>query len=109
MAATILLPAGLIALGAEGLLLAEAGGIEAVSRNAQRLEILLDGVGTAAAKTQIVFRGATFVAVAFDGYFDWGLALEKVRGFRRRDARDRGNGSLVGGEIGGEDVRAESA
>src|SRR5467141_3612596 len=47
MAATVLLPAGLAALVAEGLLLAEADGAEAVGRNAQRNEVLLHGCGAA--------------------------------------------------------------
>src|ERR1700737_3582869 len=47
MAAAVLLPAGLAALSAEGLLLAEADGAEAVGRKAERNEILLHGAGAA--------------------------------------------------------------
>src|ERR1700687_2170435 len=79
MAATILLPAGLVALVAEGLLFAEANDGEAVGRNAQRNEVLLDGAGAAIAKAQVVFRGATLVAVAFDGCSNRWVLLQEVR------------------------------
>src|SRR5437763_639937 len=64
MAAAVLLPAGLVALHAEGLLLAEADGAEAVGGNAQRNHELLDGGGAAIAEAQVVFRGATLVGLA---------------------------------------------
>src|ERR1700736_2093965 len=67
MAAAILLPAGFVALRAEGLFLAEADGADAVGGDAQRDEILLDGAGAAIAQRKVVFGGAALVAVAFDG------------------------------------------
>src|SRR5260370_37571463 len=79
MAATVLLVARLVVLVAEGLLLAEANGAEAVGRNAQRNEVLLDGAGAAIAQAQVVFRGAPLVAVAFDGCSYRWLPLQEVR------------------------------
>src|SRR5229473_4678740 len=93
MAAAILLPASLVVLHAERLLLAEADGAEAVGRDAQGHEILLDGVGAAIAKAEIVFRGAALVAVAFDGGFDRWVFLQEVRG---RGERSAGVGTNVG-------------
>src|SRR5467141_282146 len=100
MAATVLLPAGLAALVAEGLLLAEADGAEAVGRNAQRNEVLLHGGGAAIAKGQVVFRGATLVAVAFDGCFDRRVAFQEVRGLGKSGAGIGTNVGLVKVEIG---------
>src|SRR6266478_10125849 len=54
MAAAILLPASLGVLHAEGFLLAEADGAHTVGGDAQRHEILLDGVGTAIAEAEVV-------------------------------------------------------
>src|SRR5258706_13805257 len=79
MAATVLLVARLVVLVAEGLLLAEANGAEAVGRNAQRNEVLLDGAGAAIAQAQVVFRGAPLVAVAFDGCSYRWVPLQEVR------------------------------
>src|ERR1700676_656732 len=100
MAAAILLPAGLVALVAEGLLLAEANDGEAVGRNAQRNEVLLDGAGAAIAQTQVVFRGATLVAVAFDGCFDRRVAFQEVRGLGKSGAGIGTNVGLVIVKIG---------
>src|SRR6266576_5583743 len=100
MAATVLLPAGLVALVAEGLLLAEADGAEAIGRNAQRNEILLHGGGAAIAQGQVVFRGATLVAVAFDGRLDGRVPLQEVRGLRKGSASVGTNVGFVVVEIG---------
>src|SRR5713226_3442814 len=99
MAAAVLLPAGFVALHAEGLLLAEADRAQAVGRNAQRNDVLLDGVGAATAETQVVFRGAALVAVAFDGHFERRVVLEEVRGLRERRAGIRTQVGLVVIEI----------
>src|SRR6266513_2827429 len=85
MAATGLLPAGLVALVAEGLLLAEADGAEAIGRIAQG---------------QVVFRGATLVAVAFDGRLDGRVPLQEVRGLRKGSASVGTNVGFVVVEIG---------
>src|SRR5258708_6476605 len=100
MAATVLLPASLVARGAERLLLAEAGGVEAIGTDAQRLEILLDGIGPANAKTQVVLRGAALVAMAFDGCFDRRVGFQEVRGFGESGAGVRTDIGLVVVEIG---------
>src|SRR5260370_41145897 len=100
MTAAVLLPAGFVALRAEGLLFAEADGAEAVGGNAQRNNVLLDGVGPANAQGQVVFRGAAFVAVAFDGRFEPRIVLQEVRGCRERGAGIRTNVGLVVVEIG---------
>src|SRR5467141_1797499 len=100
MAAAVLLPAGLVVLVAEGLLLAEADDVQAVGRNAQRNEVLLDGGGAAIAKAQVVFRGATLVAVAFDGCFNRWVPLQEVRSRGESDASVGTNVGLVVVEIG---------
>jgi len=100
MAATILLPAGFVVLHAEGLLLAEADRAEAVGRNAQRNEILLDGVGAAVAEAEVVFGGTTLVAMAFDGDFYRGILLQVISGLRERRASVGTNVGLVVVEIG---------
>src|SRR5438046_868126 len=79
MAATILLPAGFGALHAERLLLAEADGAEAVGRDAQRDEILLDGTGAAITEAEVIFGRTTLIAMTFDGY----LTLDCSSGSRR--------------------------
>src|SRR6267142_2007207 len=100
MAATVLLVARLVVLVAEGLLLAEANGAEAVGRNPQRNEVLLDGGGAAIAQAQVVFRGATLVAVAFDGCFNRWVPLQEVRSRGESDASVGTNVGLVVVEIG---------
>src|SRR6202158_3918153 len=100
MAATVLLPAVLVVLAAEGLLFAEADGAEAIGRNAQRNEVLLHGGGAAIAQGQVVFRGATLVAVAFDGRLDGRVPLQEVRGLRKGSASVGTNVGLVVVEIG---------
>src|SRR6266852_2749412 len=93
MAAAVLLPASLVALRAERLLLAKAHGAEAVGGNAQRNDVLLNGGGAAIAEAQVVFRGAALVAVAFDGRFDRRVVLQEVRGLGERGT---GIGTKVG-------------
>src|SRR5260370_207141 len=101
MAAAVLLPASLVVLRTEGLLLAEADGADAVRRDAERNDVLLDGVGAAIAEAQVVFGGAALVAVAFDGHCDGGVALQEVRGLGERGAGVGTNVGLVVIEIGG--------
>src|SRR4029077_15246927 len=100
MAAAVLLPASLVVLRAERLLLAEADGAEAVGRNAQRDKILLDGAGAAIAKAEVVFGGAALVAVAFDDDFDRRGPLQEVRGRREGDAGVGTNVGLVVVKVG---------
>src|SRR5438876_11156193 len=94
MAATILLPAGFGALHAERLLLAEADGAEAVGRDAQRDEILLDGTGAAITEAEAIFGRTTPIARTFDGYLVLGIALQEVGGLRVGRAGDGKNVSL---------------
>src|SRR6266404_2363626 len=99
MAAAVLLPAGFVGLHAEGLFLAEADGIEISGRNAEVDKVLLDGVGAAIAKGEIVFSGAAFVAVAFDGDVGEWVALEECSGLFERYAGVRTNIGLVEIEV----------
>ena len=78
MAAAILLPAALVVLHAEGLLLAETDGVELARGDAEGNKILLHGGGAAVAETEIVFGRAAFVAVALDGRFNRGMRFEEL-------------------------------
>src|SRR5258708_27463074 len=100
MAAAVLLPAGLVVLVAEGLLLAEADDVQAVGRNAERNEVLHHSGGTANAQAQVVFRGTTLVAVAFDGWFNRWVPLQEVRSRRESDASVGTNVGLVAVQLG---------
>jgi hypothetical protein len=68
-------------LHAEGLFLAEADGVETVAGKAEADEVLLDGVGAAITKREVVFGGAAFVAMAFDRYANLRIVFEEVGGF----------------------------
>src|SRR5437867_13148841 len=98
MAATILLPAGFGALHAERLLLAEADGAEAVGRDAQREEILLDGTGAAIAEAEVVFGRTTLIAMALDGELELWIAMQDFGGLRECRASIGPDRSLVIGE-----------
>src|SRR6266852_1058304 len=100
VAAAILLPAGFVALGAEGLFFAEADGAEAIGGDAQGDEILLDGAGAAIAEREVVFGGAALVAVAFDGHAKLRIVAQEVSGLGKRFASVRANVGLVEVEIG---------
>src|SRR5712691_2159754 len=99
MAAAVLLPASLVALHAEGLFLAEADDRDAVGGNAQGNDVLLYSVGAAVTETQVVFRGATLVAVAFDGHFEPRIVFEEIGGLRKCRARVGTNVGFVVIEI----------
>src|SRR5260370_18066635 len=99
MAAAVLLPASLVVLHAEGLFLAEADDRDAVGGNAQGNDVLLHGVGAAVTETQVVFRGATLVAVAFDGHFEPRIIFEEIGGLSKVPAGVGGNGGLCGIQI----------
>ena len=99
MAAAVLLPAGFVGLHAEGLFLAEADGAEISGRNAEVDKVLLDGVGAAIAKSKVVFGGAAFVAVAFDGDVGEWVALEEGSGLFERYAGVRTNVGLIEIEV----------
>src|SRR5258706_14631226 len=78
VATTVLLPAGFVALRAEGLFLAVADGADWIGADAQRHHVLFDGGGTAIAEREIVFGGAALVAMAFDDDLHLRIAAEKV-------------------------------
>jgi len=99
MAAAVLLPAFLVALGAEGLFLAEADGADAVGRDALRDDVLLDGSGAAVAEAEVVFGGAAFVAMALDGDLDRGIVAEEFGGLGEGGAGIGANVGLVEVEV----------
>jgi len=80
VAAAVLGVALFAGLHAEGLFLAEADGVHAIAGDAESDEIRADGIGAAYAESQVVFGGAAFVAVAFDGDAGLRIVLEEVGG-----------------------------
>ena len=64
--AAILLPAGLVRLGAERRFLALGDDGDAIGGDTEADQVGLDGVGAAIAERQVVFGGAALVAVPFD-------------------------------------------
>ena len=65
--AAVLLPAGLVLVGADRLFLALADDRDPVGRHAEADQIVLHRVGAARAEREVVLRAAARVAVAFDG------------------------------------------
>src|SRR5208283_5010205 len=100
MAAAVLLVAGFVGRGAEGLFLAVADGGEAVGRNALAEEILFVGDGAAIAEREVVFGGAAFVAMAFDGDADLRIVAEELDGFAESVLGVSANIRLVVIEVG---------
>src|SRR6266478_1201505 len=100
VAAAVLLPAGFVALGAEGLFFAEADGAEAIGGDAQGDEILLDGAGAAIAEREVVFGGAALVAVAFDGHAKLRIVAQELGGRGERLAGVGANVGFVEIEVG---------
>src|SRR5437773_2852841 len=66
--ATVLLPAGLVVLGANRALLAVRHEVEAICRNAVVNEVPLGACRTALAEGQVVLVGATLVSVTLNTY-----------------------------------------
>jgi hypothetical protein len=83
MAAAVCLPAFLVALGAERLFFAVADGVQAVGGDTELHQVILDGSSAAIAEDQVVFSGAAFVAMAFDGGLDLRMAAEEFGGFAK--------------------------
>ena len=75
--AAILLPAGLVALGAERLFLAIADDLDLAGCNAGFDQSVAGGVGTIIAKRKVVVGGTAFVAVSLDGEADRRMRLEE--------------------------------
>src|SRR5712692_7763206 len=107
VAATILLPAGFVALRAEGLFLAETDGADAVGGDAQGDEILLDRTGATIAEREVVFGGTALVAMAFDGHAKLRVIAQEVGGLGERFASVRANVGFVEVEIGVTDFLVE--
>ena len=84
VAAAVLLPAGFVRLGAERRFLALADDRDAIGGDAKAHQVVLDGVGAALAKAEVVFGGAALVAVAFDADARAGPALQLVGVGRQR-------------------------
>src|SRR5277367_2021570 len=80
--AAVLLPAFFRGLGAEWLLFAIAHNANAVGSDARLHQRLLGGVGAALAQREVVFVGATLVAVSAYQHFDVGVLRKVCRRFR---------------------------
>src|SRR5258706_2952598 len=100
VAAAILLPAGFVALVAEGLFFAEADGADAIGGEAEGDEILLDGAGAAIAEREVVFGGTALVAMAFDGDAELRVIAQEVSGLGESCAGVGANVRLVEIKIG---------
>src|ERR1700732_1222683 len=100
VAAAILLPAGFVALRAEGLFLAEANGADAIAGDPQGDEILLNGACAAIAEREVVFGGAALVAVALDGDANLRIVAQEVSRFGEGFAGIRANVCFVEIKIG---------
>src|SRR4051812_3256858 len=74
--ATVLLPAGLVVLGANRALLAIAHEVETICCNAVVNEVPLGGSRTALAEGQVVLVGATLVCVTLDTNPHSGVSLQ---------------------------------
>src|SRR5262249_45818440 len=86
MAASILLPAGFVGIGAEGMFLADAGGANLIGGNTERNEIGLRGGGAAVAEGEVIFLAAALVAVTLDYDAKSGIGAEKFRVMRESEA-----------------------
>src|SRR6202008_3299034 len=100
VAPAVLLPAGLVGVSAEGSFLAPTGGSYPVRRHAQGNKILFDRIRAALAKSQIVFGGASLVAVALDRHMGGGIVLQEIRRFLKGVSRIGTNGGGIVIEIG---------
>src|SRR5882672_7487930 len=93
MIVAISLPAILVGFSADLLLLAQGGGMELVRAYAGLLQGLFGCVSAALAQGQVVFGGATIVAVALNAHLPVGMRLD--------DFRRAGQGLLrFGAEVG---------
>src|SRR5271155_3985451 len=78
MAAAILLPAAFVGLRAEGLLFAVADGLDAIASKSRLYERVFYGVGAIGAESEVVFGGATLVAVSLNRDADVGMLLQEA-------------------------------
>src|SRR5258708_27457924 len=107
VAAAILLPAGFVVLGAEGLFLAEADGADAIGGDAQGDKILLHCTGATIAEREVVFGGTALVAMTLDSCANLRVIAQEVSGLGERFASVRANVGFVEVEIGVADFPQE--
>src|SRR5262244_1509696 len=87
MAAPVLLPAGLIAFHAERLFLTVADRAHPVGGNSLGNQELLHGRRSPVTESQVVLRGAAFVAVPLDGHLGLRIVAQEIRGLGQGFAR----------------------
>src|SRR5579859_1468550 len=104
MAVAVLLPARLVFFRADGLFLAIADGVDAVGRNAELHEIILDGSGAAIAEEQVVLCRTAAVAVALDVELDLRVLAKVFGGMGQAVALVGADVSLVEIKVDGVDV-----
>lgn len=88
----VLLPAGFVGLSAKGFFLAPTSGYYLIRGNTETNQILLHGIGTAIAESEIVLSRPTLVTVTFDGDVSGRVALQEIRRLLKSFARIRTNG-----------------
>ena len=77
MPAPVLLPARLVRLRAERLLLAEADSLDPVRRNSSCNQSILHRAGTIVTERKVVLGRPTLVAVSLNGEADIGMLLQE--------------------------------
>src|SRR5580704_6416493 len=77
--AAVLLPAGFVFFHTERLFFAVADGLDARGIDSSRHKSALYRRSALVAESQVVFRRATRVAVAFDGEVDVGMLIQELR------------------------------
>jgi len=63
-------------IGTDGAFLTVADGFELIAGNSESNQSIFGGAGAAVAKTQVVFSGAAFIAMAFNRHDEIGIHLE---------------------------------
>src|SRR5271155_246259 len=100
MGPAILLIALLSGSRAERAFLTVADGFHPVSRNSQRSQELFRRSGSAVPKSQIVLRGTTFIAMAFNDDLELRIGAQELSGLREGVASVRAHVRFVVVEIG---------
>src|SRR5713101_1729484 len=100
VAAAVLLPAGFVALHAEGFFFAVADSADAVGADAQRNHVLLDGGCATVAERKVVFGGTALIAVTFDHDFDLRVITQKIGGLAKSGPGVGADVRLIQIEIG---------
>src|ERR1700722_13067863 len=78
MRSPVLLPARFIMLAAERPLFAPTDRVHSRRGNAERDQIILGSLGAAFTEADVVFRGTTLIAMAFDGYANLRVRPQKL-------------------------------